>query len=115
MSGNHDLPRLAPPVDLLDQLRGGLSAGLGITRIDGDDLRVQKLHQRRAADARHLQAVDALLLKVFAGSQRQRIRGAHQRGCLRGQDTGNLLVALLHAQTRQGGDGREVVLLQNAR
>ena len=49
MSGNHDLPRLAPPVDLLDQLRGGLSAGLGITWIDGDDLRVQKLHQHTSA------------------------------------------------------------------
>lgn len=101
MGRNNDLTRLCAPVDLLDQLRGGLSAGLSVARIDGDDLRVQKLHQRRAADARHLQTVDTLLLQIFTRAQRQRIRGAHQRGGLRRQDAGDLLVALLHAQPRQ--------------
>jgi hypothetical protein len=52
------------------------------SRIDGDDFRVEELHQRRAADAGDLQILDALLLQIFAGAQGEGIRGADQRAGL---------------------------------
>ena len=62
MDGNDDLAGFCAPVDLLNQLCGGLTAGLGVARIDGDDLRVQELHQRGTTYAGDLQLVDALFL-----------------------------------------------------
>ena len=62
MGGDHYLARLCAAVNLLNKLRGGLTARLGVARIDGDDFRVQEFHQRRATDACNLEAVDALFL-----------------------------------------------------
>lgn len=40
--------------DLVDQLLCRLASGFGVAGIDGEDLRMQKLHRRRAADAGEL-------------------------------------------------------------
>jgi hypothetical protein len=74
--GNNDLSWFAAAVDLLDQLRGRLSPGFGVAGIDGDDFRVEEFHQRRAADARHLQVLDSLLLQIFADAKGEGVRRA---------------------------------------
>lgn len=53
--------------DLLDQLLCRMASGFGIAGIDRQDLRVEKLHQRRAADAGKLETIDSLLLEILAG------------------------------------------------
>ena len=78
--GDNDLPRLAAAIYLLNKLCRRLMTGFRIARIDGDNFRMQKLHQRRTAHARQLKIVDTLLLQILACAQREGIRGADQRG-----------------------------------
>ncbi len=113
--GNHDLAGIDAAGDLLDQLPGGPASGLGIARIDGQDFRVEKLHQRRAADAGELQRIATLLLEVLAGAEGEGIRRADQGAGFSRQHAGDGVISLLHAQPRQGGGGRQTMLLQKAR
>ena len=71
--------RLAFTADLGDELFCGAASSLGVAGIDGDNFRVQKLGERSVTDARQLDLVDALILKILAGPQREGIGRANQR------------------------------------
>lgn len=92
-----------------DQLRRRLTTGFGITRIDGEDLRVEKIDKGRVADAGKLKR-DAPLLQIFAGTQGQAVAGAEQRRGLGCQHLRDMIVTRLHTQAGQHRARRQIVL-----
>jgi hypothetical protein len=62
VGGDHDLAWIGATIYLIDQLCCGLAACFGIAGINGDDLRVEKFHERRIPHTRQLQIINALFL-----------------------------------------------------
>ena len=62
VGGDYNLTWIGTAIDLIDQLRCGLATCFGIAGINGDDLRVEKFHERRIPHTRQLQIINALFL-----------------------------------------------------